>query len=995
MFKLAFWQLRGESRKIWLVIFCVALGVASRVAVGSFLTGLSHSLLREARNLLSCDIEILSRSPLSAGKRMELKNILPEGSKIQDMTSLLTMAALEGTPRSRLVELRAVDPGYPFFGKLEIESVEGKIINSVPDYPAVYVQKEFLAQINAGLGSSLKIGKKVFRVQGVIKKDPGLGGGVFSLGPKMLIPITELQATGLAESGSRLNYSVTVALPREGSAEETANKIKKMWGLSQKPGRFSESFGSEEGIHVRTAADKQNQIREFFVRLGEYLRLVSLIALLLGGIGVASVVRSYVVERLPSAATLETLGASSSQVTGIFFIQVLVLGAIGSLLGALAGASLQKLLPLLLGGFIPVQYDSALDFKSIGSGIALGLAVSVFFGLLPVLSLKKLKPLQVFRGEASPEFLNRIPWAALALGSASLSALAILESRSIVKGLFFSGSFLGSAGILYALSRFVLPRAALSRKFFSSFGPRHGLSNLARPSLSPYGAATALGLSAFLLGALAVYHSSLLKELEPGGSDKIPTFFVIDIQDDQVADLRAHFMKSGITRFMMSPMIKARYRGYNGEPISDRKILTREDEQAQYFRNREQNLSFREKPGENEKIVRGQWMASAAQDKTEASLEEWFAERLGVKMGDTIKFDVQGVEVEAVITSLRKVNWASFLPTFFIYLTPASLADAPKTWVGSILGVAPDQKDILQSQLVRLFPNLTIIDVGETAARIAEILKKISWAVSFVALFSVLAGLIVLAGLAVSALRQREKESVLLKVLGAGAGTLFSSLLSEFGVLSGLSVLMGLLLSSGFSWILLTYFLDLSFSYPWRQLLSLWALLFLLSSFAGLLTSRKIFSVRPMDMLRAAVFLMLMVSPARAESHVTAELVPQSQSVSPGKSFTVAVRLRMTEGWHTYSDPPGDSGLPTQIIWDLPQGFSAGKILWPAPKKITESGITNYVYENAVDLKVKISPPRTIDRKKIVLKAKVKWLECKDICQPGSAWVQAEVLIKP
>ena len=981
---------------MWLILFCVALGVSARVAVGSFLSQLNFSLLKDTRALLSADLEITSKNPLGQKEKEDMARLLPPGSRSQESVNFVTMAAAPATGKSRLAEVRAAEPSYPFYGELRLAGDGGKIFDAVTPGEAAFVQKELLAQLGVGIGGRLKLGNKEFVIGGVIEQEPGLGANIFSFGPRILIPVSQVSATGLLGFGSRAYYSLFVALPGPELTDKSAALLKEQWNIPAQRGRFRESMGPEEGIQVRTPTDRQNQVRRFFDRLGDYLRLVSLMALLLGGIGVASVMRSFVVERLPWAATLRTLGASSGQIFRVFALQVGMMGVAGSLLGAFIGAGFQVLLPAILSEFIPVRYEAGLSWTATLEGLGLGLATALFFGLLPVLSLRGLKPLEVFRGDNPAGKMDRIPWAAVGLGAVLLSAVSVLESRSMEKGLFFSASFLASAGLLYALSRALFPWLARARLMFPSFGIRHGLANLARPQLRPHGAAAALGLCAFLLGALTVYQSSLLKELDFGSKPgEIPSFFIIDIQDDQAEPLGKFLDASGAAGSVISPMIKARYRGKNGEEINRDRGLTREAEMRDHFRSREQNLSFREILGRNETVTAGRWMAESGAGEPETSLEESFAERLGVGLGDLLTFDVQGVSVQARVTSLRRVNWASFLPAFFIYITPSELADAPKTWVGSVLGVGLEDKDRLQASLIRLFPNLTIIDVAAAAEKILGVLNKISQAVSFVALFSVSAGLVVLTGMALAALRQREKESALLKVLGGGQRTLFVSLAVEFGSLSAVSVLMGLMFSSGFSWVLLTRFLDIAFSFPWREIGILWVLLVILSCATGLWASKRVFAVRPLAILRfclplgAAVFLAcgVFADEQKQKVHVRASLVTAAKNISPGKPFDVAVRLVMDKGWHTYADPPGDSGLATEILWDLPPGFAAGPIQWPKPKKHTVSDITDFIYEGKADLKVRITPPKQIAANDITLKARVKWLECSDVCLPGSAQV--------
>ena len=416
-----------------------------------------------------------------------------------------------------------------------------------------------------------------------------------------------------------------------------------------------------------------------------------------------------------------------------------------------------------------------------------------------------------------------------------------------MRGGGFVGALIAGALLIWGTASLILPR--LARLRFGSLGLRHGLSNLARPGLKPTASVIALGCAALHLGVLAVYQNSLLTELDPGKkAGDLPSLFMIDVQSDQVQPLQDFLKSKGDWKLNFSPMVKARYRGKNGEEPKVGEAWSREAETDKQMRNREQNLSYRRELSEGESILAGRWMDPDG-DTLEASLEEWFAKRLGAKLGDRVSFDVQGVQVEALVTSLRKVRWASFQPNFFILLSPWALANAPQVWIGSVAGLKDSERQALQTEMVGHFPNITVFDVAEGSRKIMGIMDKISWAIRTVALFSLFTGLVVLAGIALSTARARQREAALLKTLGAGRGIILSSLGAEFGALGLLSGALGLGFSLLFSYILLEKILEIPYHVPVASVLGLLALLTGLCAATGMLSSLRAIRVKPLAVL--------------------------------------------------------------------------------------------------------------------------------------------------
>jgi putative ABC transport system permease protein len=854
--RLASRLLRGQASRAWLFIFCLAVGVAARVSVSSFLASLDAGLGREARNLLGADIEIGASDPLEAARWAQLKARLPQGAGVSQRVSLLTMASADdaGRRRSRLIQLAAVDGAYPLVGALKVDGAKDARAAGLQGAPLAFVQAELLPQLGLQVGSALRIGRQDFRVAGVLREEPGMGAGAFTLGPRVLVGLPFLAASGLDARGSRVSHDVLLRLPRPEDADALASALRVDWGLRDAHGHL---VGPPHGrLHVRSSREAQGDLKRFFERLADYLGLVSLMALLLGGVGVASVTRGFVREAAVSVGVLRTLGAGPGRIRAVFAWQAVLLGVAGGLLGCGLGLALQPLLPRALAAFLPVSLGVGFDPAGLAWGLALGVITALAFGLEPVLASAEQSAASLIRDEDPSGRTPKLAWLWRAGSLAVFILLAAYEAGSWTRGPGSLGAVVLGGLLLQGAGLILLPRLAALRALPLPFALRHALGNLRRPGLRAGASLVALGLSALLLGVLAVHEHSLLKELDPGrGRADLPSFFMIDIQRDQVEPLKALLSQRdpGLdARF--SPMVRARYLGKLGEAEgrkdSDAGVKDRDGEDDQRMRSREQNLSWRDALGPGETLVGGRWMDPDGEE-VEASLEEWYAQRLGAKLGDVLRFDVQGVEVQAKVTSLRKVHWGSFQPNFFVLLTPWAIRDAPQTWIGSLshAGDAARRAD-LQAAVVRRFPNVTLFDVAEGTAKILGIVDKIQGAVRLVAWFCLATGLVVLAGLALASLRSRRGEAALLKVLGAGRAQLLGSALAEFGLLAALASLLGLALSLGFGWFLMVHVLELPFSPPWSQMAGLGALFTATGALVGAAATWQVYRVKPAVVLR-------------------------------------------------------------------------------------------------------------------------------------------------
>jgi putative ABC transport system permease protein len=858
--RLAWWLARGHPGRLLLLIACIAIGVAARVGVGSFLGSVDRSLADQARPLLGADVEIAGNAEFSPAQRADIRAVLPPGARTIEQWSFTTMVAVDGGGAGP-VELHAVSLGHPLCGKLAAVDAAGAPLAADVLFSGtgnVLVQREFLGRFGAHVGDHVHLGKLTCTIAGIAVEDPGMGTSPFASGPRVLMPLSLLPQSGLAGAGARVRHLVMVRVRDPLQADDLAISLRKRWDLTDDtPSGFGGRAGSPSGLDVRTARQAQQSLAAVFDRLGDWLRVVALIALALGGVGVASLVRGMIGDRLDELATLAVLGAAPGRVMMIFLIQALGLGLIGGVLGAALGCAAQSLLIGLLPASIPISGAVLIDPGAVLWGISLAVVVAGSAAILPLLSMRAFSPLAVLRGEAaSAAGLPLVGWVLAGAILVAAVAVAALETRSWVLGPMVVAGLVVGAVVTGVVGGLALRLLARFTGFHgrTGFALRHGFANLARPGFRPGSALVAISLAALLFGVLAVHQYSLQRELDPSRA-ALPSLFAIDVQDDQRDDLLKLVADAGGDRggVVLAPIIHGRYRGRTGEAVgagSDpAKPATREGEREKFFRDREQNISWREALGPDETIVAGRWIDDRSTE-VEASLEQGWAKRLGLHLGDRIHFDVQGVQIDATITSLRTVRWMGLHPNFFILLSPHALRDAPATWVASLPPMDAATRMQVQRLISERVPNVTAFDVASAGAQINAVIARVVLAVRAIGLFCLGAGLAVVVGIALSSARGRRADAALLKVLGAGNGVIALSIFAEFSVIGAVACVLGLGESLGLAQVLLAGPLDLPLAVPWVPMVGLGIGVTALCAVVGVVACRPVFTQKPLAVLR-------------------------------------------------------------------------------------------------------------------------------------------------
>lgn len=845
------WRLgRGQSARVWLLVACIALGVCARVCVGSFSGALERALVREARPLLGADLEIASNQPLTSAEDQELRLILPASARSTQQVRFTTMALAPGSGRARTVEVRAVDEDHPLYG--EVVVTPAPLSRLFGDEAVAFVQQEVLDQLAMAIGDPLQLGAEGFRVIGVIRAEPGLGANVFAMGPRVLIARSRLVDTGLDGGGARLRHARLIALGTS-EVEGVVAALRQRWDL---PEKMSSGFGgrveNERGLGLRTAAQASTSSARIYERVGDFLRIIALAALLLGGIGVASLVRGYLAESRDTVAVLQVLGATPARVLMVFLWQSALIGVAGGVIGAVAGSALQNLLLLLGRGFLPVAAELGLDLPAMAWGVVLGAGVSVGFAAISLVAIHGMQPAAILRGDPAGAGGRWRAWVMSLLLLAVVLVVAAVETRSwrtgplVVIALVVGGGLTALLGWLLLGLPLRLVRLIAGQR---AFALRHGLGNLSRPGFRPLAALVAIAMAAQLLGAMATYRASLTADLASGGEGQRPGWFCLGLEADQVPAFTALVRETAAVEPLLSPMVMARLKTINGAEPQRETGDSREAERDRFMRGREQRLSFRDELGSDERIVAGTWMAASG-EVVEASLEQRFASSIGAGLGDQLTFDIQGVPLVATVTSIRSVRWITMRPNFFILVSPAALTDAPQTWISAVPRLDRERSARFVASMAERFPNITTFDIGELGDKLGVVVQRISLAVRFLGWFCLAAGVLVLIGIGIGTARQRRADAALVAVLGGTRGILVTSIIAEFATLGLIAGTCGLSLGILHARSVLTTMLELPLVVPWGELAAVAVAIVVIGACSGLAACRSVFTQHPLAVLR-------------------------------------------------------------------------------------------------------------------------------------------------
>ena len=843
IWSLAWRESRTARRRLLLYMSSISLGVAALVAIDSFSTNIVQSVKEQSRALMGGDISFNSSKPFAPAMDSLFDSLSREGLSFARITTFPSMAVVPRTAGTRFAQVRGVTDNYPFYGNIVTEPA-GRWATLQSGANAI-VDPSLLTSLNAKVGDTLRLGFGTFTIVATIKDAPGAAGIAEMLGPRIFIPARYIAETQLVVFGSTADRSVLAKLPPNVDPDKFVKPLRKRIENQQ--------------VRVRTVTQTEMQTSDAIENLSSFIGIVGLVALLLGGIGVASGVRAFVARKIDTVAVLRCLGASSGQVLAIYVVQAAGMGLAGAAAGAALGVAIQFVLPQALTDFLPIDVKVSLVPVAVLTGLAVGGWIALIFALRPLLALRNVSPLQTLRRDTDAEVL-RMHWSdvpriavdvALVL---SVVGIAFLRARTTRQALSMSAAT-GVAILALGASAALLTWAA--RKGLRTGWPyvvRQGVANLYRPGNQTRAVILALGFGAFLVSTLYLVQHNILRRFTTAAAESRGNVVFFDVQQDQAAGLDSIIRSSGNEVVQTAPVVTMRIASINGKNISDMPAVRKPGDRAGWAFRREFRSTFREKPAASETIVDGNWFSAnalkAAQDTGEISLEEGIAKELIVKIGDIIVWNVQGVEIPTRITSLRKVVWTRFEPNFFVVFAPPVLRDAPKQYV--LLTQVKDQQNVspLQRAVVNRFPNISSIDLTSIKRTVDRIVGRVSLAIRFMALFSLAVAIPVLFSAVAATRRARVREGVLLRTLGATRGQIAKILLAEYSLLGVLGGLTGMLLSMAGGWAVVRYLFKMPFTLPFAPITGIALVIVALTLLIGLLAGRDVFRETPIAALR-------------------------------------------------------------------------------------------------------------------------------------------------
>ena len=798
-------ELRSSWRRLAFFFLCVAVGVGAIVALRSLIQNVRVALTAEARTLTAGDIYLRTDQRWREEVRQIIDRRLAglEGVARTETVETTTMVRPvdEASVRTRVVELRGVQPDFPFYGRFALGGGQPYSFDLLRGRGAL-VGPELLTQLDLTVGDEIAIGEVRFTIRDVILTEPGRQLGGFSFGPRVLVDFEAVRDTGLLTFASRADRQILL-------------KVEEAAGIDPLVDRLRDDL-QDAFVRVGSYRRTQNRIERNLGRAENYLSLIGFVILILGGIGVWSVTRVFVQQRLRSVAILKCLGATSGRVLSIYVAQVALLGLGGSLLGVgIARAALAAVPDSLAEQAASATglptVSTELTASAVGQGLAVGLIVSLLFALVPLLEIRHVKPLLLMR-QGQTGAGPRIDWlrvTVMVLAGAGLVVVATWQAASLEVGMYVVGGFAGVTVALHVIGR-TLVRAIQPLEASRWFPLRHAVLNLSRPGNQTRVILLTVGLGSFFIIGVRTLQTNLLSNFALELRDDTPDMFLIDIQQDQAAGVRALLDRSVTNPPQLIPVLRARVVGVDGA----RRSLDGVRAVRRAGLGREYTITYRSRLEENERILAGTFWDATPSPEPEVSIEESLQRERGLEVGDRVRFDVLGRVIEARVTSVRGVDWDDSRSGGFMFLfRPGAFDDAPHTYVTFMQGPAETgERARLQRDIVARYPNLSVIDGLEVIRTLRRVLDYVTLAITVVGALALFSGGLILVGSVAMTKFQRLYEAAIFKTLGANTRTLTAMLILEYGALGTLAGIVGSIGALVLTWALTRQVFEISWN---------------------------------------------------------------------------------------------------------------------------------------------------------------------------------------
>lgn len=836
--KTAWRDSRRNRGRLLLFISAIVAGIAALTAVRSFSINLTGDIDREAKTLLGADL-------LIEGNQMAPDSLLRKimsvpGIQQSRVYNLLNMVYFPKSGGTRLTMVRAADAGYPFFGSWKSQPAD-----AWRDYrqgKQALVEHGLMLQFGVQPGDTIHIGAQAFTVAGDLLSRPGRAGIGSAIAPVAFIPMSWLDSTGLVQKGSRIWYQYFFKIPDSVNPETLVKSIEKPLKAAN--------------LDWETVESNKQNIGAAFGNFSTFLNLVGFVALLLGCIGVAGAVHIYIKDKLPTVAILRCLGASGRKAFYVYLVQVAGIGLLGAIAGAALGAIIQKALPWVTRDLLPIDNVSTnLSWEASLQGVLLGLSVAVLFALLPLSGILQTSPLRTLRASyGETEKVNGgLRWGLYALLGTAIYGFAWWLIRDWKETAFFMGGIAVAFGVLFGVARLL---TLMLRRFFPkrwSYVWRQSIANLFRPENQTVLLVVSIGLGTMLLSTLFLTQHLLLRQLAFAGSGTQPNMVLFDIQTDQKDAVAALVRSHNMPVMQQVPVVTNRI-----ETIDGRTKMQDQADSAhampRWVWDREYRVTFRDTLIDTEKIIEGEWVGIHTPGQpVKISISDGLQRAIKAKVGTKIVFNVQGARLETEVGSVRKVDFNRIQTNFLILFPKGVLEAAPQFHVIISRVGSSEQSAQFQSALVQQYPNISAIDLTQILKSVDEVLKKVSFVIRFMALFSILTGLLVLISSIYQGKFARIRESVLLRTLGASRRQILWINALEYFLLGALACVAGIGLSVAGAWALAHFAFKIPFDIDLWPLALTFLLITSLTVLLGLLNSREVVRKPPLEVLRAEV----------------------------------------------------------------------------------------------------------------------------------------------
>lgn len=814
-----------RSGEVLVLLAAVALAVAALTAVGFLTDRIGRAVARQANEVLAADLRLRSPEEIPQEWRAAAEKFGLRTADTQTFPSVVFAGDVNA-----LATIKAVSATYPLRGRVRIADRlfgEERTVDDIPERGNVWADAALMARLGVEVGDPVMLGESQLNVSAVLSYRPDQSIGFASLAPSLLVNIDDIQATGLVNEGSRVDYALLVA------GEESAVDD------------FYEDVGERlpEEVRVRNREDSSERASNAADRAQRFLSLTAVISLLLSAVAIAMSARRFAHRRMDAVALMKSLGANQRFVVTAASVQLVILGILGILIGSAVGYLVEELLARMLAGMIQGDLpDAGWGPIVLAAGAALILLVG--FAMPSVIQLRNTPPLRVLRHDAMPP-----PPSRLLVAGTSLAAVAALLYRAVPDGLMLAivlGGMLLVGGALYLVGRLLVALIGRSRSGVG-IAWRYGLANVARRGRDSAVQVVAFGLGLTVLLLLSFVRTDLLKSWQQSLDEDAPNHFLINIQPQERGSIAAIFQEEAIAAPRFVPLVRARMTEIEDVSVKERAYPV---EDGEWMANREQNLTWAAELSSSNGVVEGNWWPADYGGPPLVSLEQEAAMELGVEIGDRLEFMVAGQEVAATIASFREVNWDSFQPNFFMVLSPGALEGYPTTYVASLHIEDADQGVLVK--LVRAHPSVSVIDLGAILEQVQSIISRASLAVQAVFVFTLAAGIAVLFAAVQSTIDERRFESAMLRALGVRRRTVLSGVLTEFAAVGFAA---GLLASAGASVLAAVIAVQLfGLDYTPNPMLWLAGLAggIVLVCASGFVAARSAINAPPADVLRAA-----------------------------------------------------------------------------------------------------------------------------------------------